>query len=136
MLSITIELERARVPVTVMKLDGELDAANFQDLINRAGELIEQGAGHILLDMGSLTYMGSSGLFAIHSVAMLLRGETPPDPEAGWGAIHQAELRDSDEVTQLKLLNPLTQVDRVLDRTGMKRFFETFTDRQAALESF
>lgn len=136
MLSITIGLERARVPVAVMKLDGELDAATYQDVINRAAELIEQGAGHILLDMGELTYMGSSGLFAIHSVAMMLRGEAPPDPEGGWGAIHEAEPRDSEKVDELKLLNPLPQCERVLDRTGMKRFFETYDDRRAALESF
>lgn len=136
MLSMTTELERARVPVTVMKLDGELDAATYQDVINRAGELIEQGASHVLLDMSALTYMGSSGLFAIHSVAMMLRGEQPPDPEGGWGAIHQAERRGSDKVDELKLLSPQPQVDRVLERTGMKRFFDTFTDRQAALDSF
>lgn len=136
MLSITVEQESARVPVTVMKLDGELDAATYQDVINRAAEAIEQGASHILLDLATLTYMGSSGLFALRSIAMLLHGEQPPDPEGGWGAIHESERRDSEKVSELKLLNPPAQVDRVLDRTGMKRFFETFDDRRAALESF
>jgi anti-anti-sigma regulatory factor len=135
-LNITIEFEQARVPVTVLRLEGELDAATFQDVINRAGELIEQGTGHILLDMGGLTYMGSSGLFAIRSVAVMLRGERPPDPESGWGAVHELAPRDSDTVAELKLLNPPTQVDRVLERTGLKRYFETFDDSRAALESF
>jgi anti-anti-sigma regulatory factor len=134
-LNITVEHESARVPVAVMKLEGELDAATYQDVIARAAQLVEEGAGHILLDLGELTYMGSSGLFAIHSVAMLLRGDSPPNPEDGWGAIHSLEGRQA-ETAELKLLNPLVQVDRVLDRTGMKRFFETFTDRQAALASF
>ena len=33
--------------------------------------------------------MASSGLFALHSAVRIMRGETPPDPEAGWGALHE-----------------------------------------------
>jgi len=135
-LTITIGHENARVPVAVMKLDGELDAASYLDVIDGARQLSEQGTRHILLDLGDLIYMGSSGLFALHSVATLLRGEEPPDPEHGWGAIHSAERADSEAVENVKLLDPQPQVDRVLERTGMKRFFETFTDRAAAISSF
>lgn len=136
MLTITISHESARVPVAVMRLAGELDAASYLDVIARARELSEQGTSHVLLDLEELTYMGSSGLFALHSVAMLLRGEQPPDPEHGWGAIHSAEQRDSEAVENVKLLDAQPQVDRVLERTGLKRFFATFTDRAAALRSF
>ena len=120
--------------VAVMRLDGELDAATYLDVIARARELADGGTRRMLLDLADLSYMGSSGLFALHSVAMLLRGEAAPDPEGGWGAIHQAETRD--RVAELKLLNPQPQVDRVLERTGMKRFFEVYTDRAAAIASF
>jgi anti-anti-sigma regulatory factor len=135
-LTITITNESARVPVAVMTLEGELDAASYLDVIANARQLSEQGTRHILLDLGSLTYMGSSGLFAIHSVAMLLRGEEPPDPEHGWGAIHSLDRPQSEAVENVKLLNPQPQVDRVLERTGMKRFFEAHTDRAAAIGSF
>jgi anti-anti-sigma regulatory factor len=136
LLTITINQESSRVPVSVMRLDGELDAASYLDVIARARELNEQGTTHILLDLERLTYMGSSGLFALHSVAMLLRGEEPPDPEQGWAAVHAAAEGDSEAVEHIKLLDPQPQVDRVLERTGLKRFFETFTDRAAALRSF
>jgi anti-anti-sigma regulatory factor len=66
----------------------------------------------------------------------MLRGDTPPDPEDGWGAIHSLESRQSEAVAELKLLSPQAQVDRVLERTGLKRFFETHNDRQTALASF
>lgn len=136
MLTITVSHESARVPVAMMKLEGELDAATYLDVIASARQLVDEGTRFVLLDLGELTYMGSSGLFAIHSVALLLRGELPPDPEGGWGAIHEVEGRDQERVEELKLLNPLAQVDRVLERTGLKRYFETFDDRQAALASF
>jgi anti-anti-sigma regulatory factor len=135
-LTITVEEESDRVPVAVMKLQGELDAASYLDVIDRARKLSEGGTRHILLDLGNLTYMGSSGLFALHSVAMLLRGQEPPDPEHGWSAIHTAEPGESEAVESVKLLDPQPQVDRVLERTGMKRFFETYTDRAAAIGSF
>ena len=135
-MKITISHENARVPVAVMKLEGELDAASYLDVIASAHQLVEQGTRHILLDLEELTYMGSSGLFALHSMAMLLRGEVPPNPEDGWGAVHSMDRPDSDAVESVKLLDPQPQVDRVLERTGMKRFFETFTNRAAAMRSF
>lgn len=121
--------------VAVMSLSGELDAASFGDVIEHARRLIGDGADGLLLDMTELVYMGSSGIFALHSVAMLVQGESPPDPEQGWAAMHDAG-PSSDIVEQLKILSPQPQVDRVLERTGMKRFFEVHTDRAQAIASF
>jgi anti-anti-sigma regulatory factor len=135
-LKIAVTQETARVPVAVMSLEGELDAASYLDAIASARQLIADGTSYILLDLEGLSYMGSSGLFVVHSVAMLLRGEEPPDPEGGWGAIHQADRDDSSVAAHLKLLAPQPQVDRVLERSGMKRYLETYTDRAEALGSF
>jgi anti-anti-sigma regulatory factor len=133
-LNINVTQENAGAPVAVVSLEGELDAATYLDVIATARDLVAEGTTNIVLDLSGLTYMGSSGLFVVHSVAMLLDGEEPPDPEHGWGAIHQAAREETSE--HLKLLSPQPQVDRVLERSGMKRFFETFTDRSAALASF
>ena len=136
MLTIVVTQEMARVPVAVMSLEGELDAASYMEAIASARELVEAGTTYVLMDLERLTYIGSSGLFVVHSVAMLLRGVEPPDPESGWGAIHQAEGSEEESAQKLKLLSPQPQVDRALDRSGMKRFFETYTDRAEALGSF
>jgi len=135
-LTIVVTQEMARVPVAVMSLEGELDAASYMEAIASARELVEAGTTYVLMDLERLTYIGSSGLFVVHSVAMLLRGVEPPDPESGWGAIHQAEGSEEESAQKLKLLSPQPQVDRALDRSGMKRFFETYTDRAEALGSF
>jgi anti-anti-sigma regulatory factor len=121
--------------VAVMRLSGELDAASFGDVIEHARQLIGAGAQGLLLDMTELAYMGSSGIFALHSIAMLVQGESPPDPEQGWAALHDAG-PSSEFVEQLKILSPQPQVDRVLERTGMKRFFEVHPDRTQAIASF
>ena len=135
MLLIAIEREQAAQPVGVMRLEGELDQSNFMDVINHARELRAEGIGHVVLDLTQLSYMGSSGIFALRSVAIIMSGDEPPDPEGGWGAFH--EMQDqSEEVARVRVLSPQPQVDRVLDRTGMKRYFQTFDDRAAAVGSF
>ncbi len=136
MLTIGVNQESARVPVAVMKLDGELDAASYLDMLAGGRQLVADGTGYILLDLEDLSYMGSSGLFAIHSIAMLLMGEEPPDPEAGWGAIHETDRDKSAAGDHLKILGPQAQVDRVLERSGLKRYFQTYTDRSEALAAF
>jgi anti-anti-sigma regulatory factor len=135
MLNITVEHEEGALPVAVMRLEGELDQSNYLDVVNRARELAAAGTRNVLLDLSALSYMGSSGIFALRSIAIVLSGEEPPDPEAGWGAVHELEGRPAD-TSRVKILSPQPSVDRVLERTGMKRYFETFTDRAAALAAF
>ena len=135
-MTVAVDHEEARVPVAVMRLEGELDSATYLDVLASARDLVAQGVGHILLDLERLDYMGSSGLFAIHSIAMLLGGKEPPDPESGWGAIHQADPKEDEAVDRLKLLSPQPQVTRVLERSGLTRYFKTYTDRAEALAAF
>lgn len=135
MLNITVEHEDAAQDVAVMTLEGELDQSNYLEVIDRVREARDAGVTAVLLDLTGLTYMGSSGIFALRSIAMVLDNTEPPDPEGGWGAIHEMDNRATD-TGRVKILNPQPAVDRVLERTGMKRFFETFTDRATALAAF
>lgn len=136
-LEMTVTEEVGRRPVTVLAVSGEIDYANFGELTERARALYETGSRDLVLDLSGVTYLGSSGLVALHGVAMIFRGEEPPDPEAGWSAIH-AMNEDDDAGTDphVKLLNPSPQADRVLERTGMRELFEVFDDRAAAIGSF
>lgn len=134
-ISVKTESSVGGQPLAVMRLEGELDAASYLDAIERTRQLVADGVNRLLIDLSGLSYMGSSGLFALHSMAMLLRGETPPDPEHGYAALDQAESND-DTVSELKLFSPQPQVQRVLERTGMTRFFEVHNDRATALASF
>ena len=130
-----ITTERPREDVAIVGLAGELDASNFEQVIATARQLHGEGAHHFVLDLSGLTYMGSSGLVAIHSAAILARGGEPPSPDDGWDAIHrmstERELGTSDG--SLRLVGPSASVDRVLERTGMKRLFEVHADRASAL---
>jgi anti-anti-sigma regulatory factor len=133
----TIEQLQAAVPVTILALHGDLDATNFEEVIGRARDLYAAGTRYLLLDLGDVPFMGSSGLVALHSIALIMRGEEPPDPEFGWQAFHDIDhARNSGLQRQVKLLNPQPGVDRTLALTGLKDYFGTYTDRKTAIDSF
>lgn len=134
---ITTTEAQGKVPVTVLHVQGEMDASNYERLIARAREAHNAGTRNLLIDISEMPFMGSSGLVALHSVAMLMRGETPPDPEAGWGALRSIDReREAGLQEHVKLLNPQPRVERVLKMAGFDQFFEMYTDLETAIASF
>ncbi len=138
-MDIWIETVPENQSVTVMCLKGELDASSYLDVTKEARQLVSAGTRNLLLDLSGLTFISSAGLVTLHSIAMLLRGEQPLDPDSGWdtlGAISDdVELSQYYE-THFKLLNPQPQVQKALAVTGFDRILEIFTNRDQALASF
>jgi len=136
-MDITVQQKQGRVAVTVLQTHGDLDASNYQDLIAKAQQVYETGGRDILIDMSDTKFMGSSGLVALHSIALLLRGDELPNPESGWAAFHAID-RDRDTGLQrhVKLFNLQPQVDRALEMSGLKQFLEVYTDQETAIASF
>jgi len=136
-MNITVSQEQGRVPVHVIRLEGQLDGQNFQHLIQKAREVYETGGRDILLDMDGLSYISSAGLVSLHTVALMLRGETPPDPEHGWAALKSMDRsRDGGLQQHIKLLNPTPEVQSVLEMVGFTTFFEVFNDLKKAVQAF
>jgi anti-anti-sigma regulatory factor len=136
-ISVSQAQSSGNVPVTIVRLDGQLDGQNYQDLINRAQELYRDGARDFLLDLSDLTYISSAGLVALHSVALLSRGEELPDPEGGWSAFRSlGRAQEAGKQKHVKLLNPRSEVMGVLDMVGFSNVFEIYTDRDEAINSF
>lgn len=129
-----ITTEQPTPDVAVIRLDGELDGSNFERVIEAGRSALAGGARRIVLDLGGLTYMGSSGLVAIHSIALLSRGREPISPDDGWQAIHDigSEANDTaDPTVHIAAAGP--SVGRVLDRSGMASLFPVHADRDTAL---
>ncbi len=127
-----------RVEITVLSLQGELDASNFERLIDEVRALFDAGARHLLLDLAELTFLASSGLVALHSIVRIMHGEPPPDPDSGWGALHSLGLDVSTGDTQreVQLAGPQAAVARVLQRTGLDRLFIVHPDRATGIAAF
>jgi anti-anti-sigma factor len=137
-LTMTTEEVTGRVPITVLALDGELDAANFERVIDDVRSLYDGGTRNLLIDLGGLTFLASSGLVALHSIVRLLHGEPPPDLESGWDALHSLGLDVSSGTSQaeVQLCGPQAGVARVLSRTGLDRLFRIHPDRATAIAEF
>lgn len=128
---------QGNVPVTILGIQGDLDASNYQEVIAAAQKAYDTGARQLLIDMSDVPFMSSSGLVALHSVALLMQGKERPDPEHGW-AVFRAVGRDVESGLQhsVKLLNPQPRVKRALEMASFDRFFEVYPDRETAIASF
>lgn len=120
-LNIMVGQAQGNVPVTIMQVDGDIDAATHKSLQDKATELIEAGASHILLDLAGVNYMGSAGFRAIHAITNLLGND---------------ESTGLSKSTHLKLLNPTDAVARVIKTLGFDVYLDIFQDRDEAVNSF
>ena len=109
------------VPVTILRVEGDIDAATHKTLQDKAAEVIEAGAKNILVDLGGVNYMGSAGFRAIHAVTNMLSD----DESEGLG-----------KSSHLKLLNPTEAVSRVIKTLGFDVYLDIFQDRNEAINSF
>jgi anti-anti-sigma factor len=135
-MQITTYETQGRVPVTVLQPHGDLDAHTYQELIAAAQKAWNGGARDMVLDLGDVHYLSSSGLVAIHTIARLLHGQELPDLDAGWSAIHAIEHERGAAHPHLKLLSPQPPVDKVLTMTGFRRMFDVHADLGVALAAF
>ena len=121
----------------ILHLEGELDASNYLDVIERVRQLYNDGARELVIDLTDLTFLSSSGLVSLHSAALIMRGEEPPSPEFGWSAFHAiASDIDRGFETHCKLANPQGRVRKALEMTGFNSFLAIFDTVEAAVQSY
>ena len=120
-LQTTVEHVDGPEPVTVLTLEGELDAAAFEGVIDTVRGMYDAGTRILVLDLTGLWFISSSGLVAIHAAMRLMRGEAAPDADAGQIS------------TALRLVGVQNAIQKVLDRTGLGPLIPTYPDRAAAL---
>jgi serine/threonine-protein kinase RsbW len=100
--------------VQVFELSGRLDAVNTQQAIGQVHAALAAGARHILLDLGGVTFMSSSGLRAL----LLVRKELV------------------NHGGQLRLCNLQPHVQEVFTLTGFTQVFAIHHTREDALRAF
>ena len=120
-LNIMVGLEQGNVPVTVLRVEGDIDAATHKTLQDQAFELIDGGAANLLLDLGGVNYMGSAGFRAIHAITNKLSGD---------------DASGLSKSSHLKLLNPTDAVARVIKTLGFDVYLDIFQDKNEAVNSF
>ena len=136
-MQITVSNQQGSVPVTIVKPHGDVDASNYTELVNKAQELHQQGVRDFLVDLSDVGYMSSAGLVALHSIAIMLRGEKAADPQSGWATLKSIDrAREKGMQKHIKLLSPQAYVAETFEKAGFTQFFEIFTDQNKAVSSF
>ncbi len=126
------------IPVSVMALHGELDASNYLDVIDYVRQLYQKGTRQLIIDLSDVSFLSSSGLVALHSAALLMRGDEPPSPELGWSAFHAiaSDVEQEGFETCCTLVNPQTRVRKSLEMTGFSAFLHIYNDIDSAVQAF
>jgi len=128
-MEITITVHQRSEPVAVMHLEGNIDASNFVQIVDKAQEIYQNPARSLILDLSDVPTISSTGLAAIHKIALLYSGV--PEEKAHPDLTHRSDARK-----RVKLLKPQPAVDKALETSGMKLFFKVFHDLESAINSF
>lgn len=132
-MQISISYEKARVPVTVFRVEGELSAESYSQMQEQSREAFKAGTRNLLLDLTDVTLLTSFGLRALHEIFLMLRTDSPEESDESM----RAGIADGTfQSPHLKLLRPSRDVLKVLRTAGFDMFLEIHSDRQTALASF
>jgi anti-anti-sigma regulatory factor len=130
-MEISITVEQASEAVSIMKLTGDIDASNFMEIVDKAGELYKNPARYLIIDLSDVSSISSTGMVALHKIALVYSG-VPQNVEEG----ENPDFTHSNEARKyVKLLSPQPEVDETLTKTGMKLFFKVFNDLDSTLKS-
>jgi len=113
----TMVPKEGNVPVTVLQVDGHVDASNVGEIEDHAMAAVNSGTTDMLIDMGRVAFMSSAGFRSVHKIYQALH------PEGGSG--------------HLKLLNPSQEISRLIKTLGFDNFVIVVSgDLNEAVSSF
>ena len=78
-MEITVNLQQASEPIAVMRLQGSIDASNFVQIVDKAQEIYQNPARNLILDLSEVPSISSTGLAAIHKIALVLQRRPRPN---------------------------------------------------------
>lgn len=136
-MELTVTIQQAEEPVAIMRIKGDIDASNFLQVVNKAQELYNNPARNLILDLSEVTSVSTTGLVALHKIALVYSGVPQAiDADAPMKERRPDFTHHSNARKFVKLLNPQHDVDKALEKSGMKLFFKVYTDLESALQSF
>lgn len=127
-LSITSSQAESKPNVTVFHLSGVLDAASEDTLYEKACQVIDSGAQHLLLDMQNLTHISSAGLRVLHNIFKKCTPEGDFEAARGSGEPYKSPY--------FKLAGASPEVYYVLNLAGFLHNIPFYPTMEDALKSF
>ena len=134
-MEIKVSTESGRVPVTILHVDGNIDASTYDQFQSTAKKLIEEGARYILVDLSHAPFVSSAGLRALHTLFNELRTRNP-EANLSDDQVKKGISAGTYKSPHLKLLNLSPATKTSFETSGFDMYIDTFTDRNAAIASF
>ena len=122
-MNIRVAQEQGRVPITVFHIQGQMNLGTAEQLEQAARAALDGGTRYLLVDLSEVSSLTSAGLRALHGLYRML------------GAF-SADGREARKSANLKLLNPLPDIRRVLQVAGFDSFIDIHDDFRTAVASF
>jgi len=136
-MELIVSIQQAEEPIALMQIRGDINASNFLEVVNKAQELYKNPARNLIIDLSEVTSVSTTGLVALHKIALVYSGVPQEiDADAPTKVRRPDFTHHSNARKFVKLLNPQPEVDKALEKAGMKLFFKIFKDLESAIESF
>ncbi len=106
-------------------------------MIDTARTAVDAGTQCIIFDMSNVPSLGLTSMVALHSIAILLKGEAPVNLEHDGYAVMRAVARDlktGGKQHNFKLLNPQPQVKAQLNQSGFTDYLDVCTELAVDIE--
>lgn len=117
-------------PVTILRFDGRLDAQTEKLALEHAQSVKDAGGQYLLVDLGGVELVTSSGLRALHTMYKMF---TPDEEAREWNAEHADTTFKSP---YFKIARPSGQVHYVLSMAGFLQSIYIYPTLQEAIDSF
>lgn len=135
-MELSYEIKGETPPITVLNVAGRVDASNYLKLIEKAKDLFASRTNYLLMNLDACDFLSSSGLFALHNIALMAHKIDPLDPEDGWGSLKTMSDDEREFKQNLKIVNVKPNVLRTLNIAGFASRFDVYADMGEALAAF
>jgi len=134
MLEIITTKLNARVPVTIMHLKGNLDAAGSDIFDSYTQEVIAEGANDVLVDLNGVTFISSAGVRSLHRLFYQLH---PEGSEEYRRILDEGVRKGIYKASHMKLRAPVSRVTDPLRVMGVDLYMDILNvDEKEAVKSF
>jgi len=134
-MEIIVSIHQVEKPIAVLRVKGEINAANYLDIVTKAQEIYRDSAKDLILDLSEVPNITSTGLVALHQLSLIYSG-VPQRIETDGTEVRTDFTHSNSARRHVKLLSPQLVVDKALESAGLKLFFKIFGDLESAIESF
>jgi len=132
-MEITVTQEQGRVPVTVLHVNGDVNAATADQFLEEAQNAYDDGARDMLIDLSGVSLLSSAGLRTLHNIFNMLRSDSPEESDE---AVRKGLTDGTFKSPHLKLFKPDKTVTQVLSMAGFDMFLEIYDNLKKAVASF